>query len=115
MVVGFTPLGAAHSRLWRVAPGVSTLLVGTTTSIGWPLSKVPGVNGVWAWAALVIVLPDAPGPVPACAVPVRASVATAQTKAAADTAKAFEARRTNTGAAPFGTNWSGRSGQDDLV
>ena len=80
-----------------MAPGVSTEFAGTTTSMGWPLSKVPALYGVCAWAALVMVLPDAPGPVPAAAVPTstNASDPTAQMIAEESTAKACEVRRVN--------------------
>src|SRR5580704_19776144 len=100
MVVGLTPLGAEHSRMKMVAPGVSTLLAGTTTSIGWLLSKVPGVNGVWAWAALVMVFPDAPGPVPAYALVANTNTVAIHAMTVIETATILPARPTTMGAAP---------------
>src|ERR1700683_2243445 len=75
-----------------LAPGLNTELAGTTTSMGWPLSKVPGVKGDWAWAALVIVLPDDPTPVPAPAGTAKTSEPSTQDSPAARTAKAFTDR-----------------------
>ncbi len=61
VVTGNTPLGDAHSRIFTLAPGVRMAFGGTTTSIGWPESKVPGLNGLWAAAAPGITSPEVPG------------------------------------------------------